>query len=83
MSQYRPGAVPNDPKEIPAFLDQELHRIERSWVEADEFRALKVLHAEPAKRFDGMEILADGTNWNPGSGAGRYYYLNSAWRFMG
>jgi len=83
MSQYAPAMVPMDPAQIPAFLQQELYRIQKAWTEADEFRALKVLHVEPSKLFDGLEILADGTDWNPGAGAGRYFYQNNAWHFMG
>lgn len=28
-------------------------------------------------------VLADGTNWNPGSGGGCYIYRAGAWRFLG
>ncbi len=34
---------------------------------------------EPAKPQDGQVEYADGVNWNPGSGAGLYYYKVSAW----
>ncbi len=83
MSIYTPGIPPVDPKDLPAFLLQEFNSIRRAMNEADEFHALTPLAVEPSKQFDGMEVLADGTNWDPGSGAGRYYYLNSAWHFMG
>lgn len=83
MSVYTPGFPPLDPKDLPAFLSQELNRIARAMNEADETSALAPLAVEPKKVFDGLEVLADGTNWNPGSGAGRYYYFNNAWRFLG
>ena len=34
---------------------------------------------EPSKPRDGMTVYADGTNWNPGSGAGMYFYASGAW----
>ena len=41
------------------------------------------LHAEPSKLVEGMIRLADGTDWDPGSGAGLYQYRDAAWRFLG
>jgi hypothetical protein len=32
------------------------------------------LHEPPSKLVDGMIRKADGTNWNPGAGAGTYVY---------
>jgi hypothetical protein len=34
---------------------------------------------EPAKPRTGMLVYADGTNWNPGSGAGVYVFTGTAW----
>ena len=33
---------------------------------------LRVLHAEPARYSEGMLVLTDGTDWDPGAGAGLY-----------
>lgn len=33
----------------------------------------------PDKPREGMIRLADGTNWNPGSGIGLYQYLGGVW----
>jgi len=52
-----------------------------TWIDqpvAQIFR-LEALPEEPAKPELGMMVLADGTNWNPGSGAGVYYYNGSSW----
>jgi hypothetical protein len=40
-------------------------------------------YAAPAKPREGDVRLADGTTWNPGSGAGVYCYYGSAWHFLG
>lgn len=44
---------------------------------------LDLLSKPPKKYSDGTIVLADGTNWNPGSGAGYYGYRAGAWRFLG
>ena len=38
-----------------------------------------VLTVEPQRPQEGDTVNADGTNWNPGSGAGRYTYVGGAW----
>lgn len=44
---------------------------------------LPELNVEPSKPRNGMIVLADGTNWDPGSGAGYYGYRNASWNFLG
>lgn len=44
---------------------------------------VEVYTAEPPKPYDGQMVIADGTNWDPGSGAGYYGYYNGSWRFLG
>lgn len=44
-----------------------------------EYVILDVLETAPAKPQNGMIAHADGTSWNPGSGAGLYSYENGAW----
>lgn len=80
---YRPRNVPPDAKELPRFLDQELRNIETAQYGPFPFVRLEVLHAAPSKVFDGLMVLADGTDWNPGSGGGVYCYRAGAWRFLG
>ena len=74
MTQYSPQV--KDPQ-----VQAELQRIaqiitslgEHVWVE--EF-------AEPSKPRQGMVRYADGTTWNPGSGAGMYLYNGATWNFL-
>lgn len=35
--------------------------------------------AAPPDPVEGMVVWADGTSWNPGSGAGLYEYRGGAW----
>lgn len=38
-----------------------------------------VLHEEPGRPREAQLVYADGTDWNPGQGAGLYWYTGSAW----
>lgn len=83
---YRKNNVPSDPKALPAFLDQELSEIEQAQNEPVSVFGLAISHAAPKVPTDGRSVLfaeADGTNWNPGSGAGLYVYRPSGWVKVG
>jgi len=38
-------------------------------------------HVEPVRPREGMLVYADGTDWDPGCGAGIYAYVNGVWEF--
>lgn len=80
---YRKNNVPPDANALPAFLDQELSEIERAQNEPVFILQLAVSNVAPAKVRPGMLVEADGTNWNPGLGAGLYIYRAGAWVFIG
>jgi hypothetical protein len=61
-------------------LQTALQDIAREQAQQNEYYALKPLYAEPKRIIEGMAVVADGTVWNPGSGAGEYIYLNGSWR---
>lgn len=84
MSRYQPKTAPVGPDpQLSMFVQNELEELARSKVEPDQFITLDTSNTAPSKIREGMVVLADGTNWNPGSGAGFYGYRNSAWRFLG
>ena len=77
--KYRPGYVPDSiPQELKQFLREELRRIELTFSDIDNVK-LEALAAEPERYSNGMIVYADGTNWNPGSGAGFYGREAGAW----
>lgn len=39
----------------------------------------EISYVEPAKKEDGLVVYADGLKWNPGNGAGFYYWNGSIW----
>lgn len=63
-------------------LMREFERIERAF-DVTDILVLKQHHVEPAKLREGMTLLADGTDWNPGSGQGVYTYYAGAWNKLG
>ena len=86
---YEPGQPPIldnvlDSKEggILEFVLDELQKISENLAEVDEVR-LVVLNVEPVRPRDGMIVLVDGTNFNPGSGKGFYGRSDGAWVFLG
>ena len=77
---YTPGLIPMD---APAWIVQELQSVSRSTYGAAPFLQLQVQSREPTKLNDGMVALADGTDWDPGSGAGVYARIGGAWVKLG
>jgi hypothetical protein len=84
VKTYKAGQPPQDPAQVPGFLRQELPAIEQAANRADPLAELIYLHAEPPRMRKGMLVLANGTNWDPGSGAGLYLRneANDAWLFI-
>lgn len=76
MGAYIPGPIPHDGQ---AWLVRELQAISQATQSAAPMLRLDVLNAAPAKPRDGMLVVADGTNWNPGSGAGVYARIGGSW----
>lgn len=69
-------------QDLLVYLLRELEAIERgiNQIGMTEFTEM---HKPPTKLRTGMVVLADGTDWNPGSGAGFYGYYGSAWHKLG
>lgn len=64
------------------LLQQELERIEQAF-DVSDIITFKQWHEEPSKLREGMTLLADGTDWDPGSGQGVYTYYAGAWHKLG
>lgn len=77
MARYTPGSVLDD------LLRLELNKIAQAMETANERLTLDMLHKAPTKYRDGTIVLADGTDWNPGAGAGVYCYYGAAWHLLG
>ena len=80
---YTPGVVPTNPADIPNFLRSELANLANNLNLAKASLQLTPQSVAPSKVMNGLVVLADGTHWNPGSGAGYYGYNAGAWHFLG
>lgn len=75
---YSPDDPPSEPAQLQRFLRDELRKISGS-IQLLALGHLDKTNAAPAKPRDGDLRYADGSNWNPGYGAGTYIYIGSAW----
>lgn len=62
----------------PQYLYEELQRIAYGMRQPPGL-IFEVLHAPPDRPVAGMVVCADGTDWNPSTGAGLYLYLGGVW----
>jgi hypothetical protein len=74
MGQYVPTGQP---------VERELGSISQAMQSPNAALFLTPLAVAPLKPREGMVVMANGTNWNPGSGAGFYGYRAGSWRFLG
>lgn len=78
---YAPNPAPYDTSDLPRYLYTELERIAAA-INLLALGHLDVTYVSPEKPRQGDIRYADGTQWNPGSGAGMYYYNGTAWTFI-
>lgn len=64
----------------PIFFVEELRRIEEAlaYLEVPSIRLIPH-HVDPFRALEGEVRNADGSDWNPGGGAGLYQYLSGSW----
>lgn len=79
---YVPTPPPTDPAQLMPWVQRELQAISQAWEQTQQFVILETLYVAPEKPREGMVVKADGTSWDPGSGAGFYGY-RAGWRFLG
>lgn len=78
---YKPAqATPRDLPNLVRYLFKELQRIGQELGILN--NPIPTLNVEPERPQEGLMIIADGTDFNPGSGNGLYIRLNGAWVFI-
>lgn len=82
MSYRRGNLLAGSQEAIADYVLKELEAIERGF-NLQDFVKLKERHSAPERLQTGMVVLADGTDWNPGSGAGFYGYYGGSWNKLG
>lgn len=77
---YNPD-IPPDFDNIPGLREWCQREFEKLAKELSETSVveLRPIYAAPLKPREGMIVSADGTSWNPGSGAGAYERKGGAW----
>lgn len=80
-TRYRPSPLGGSDTLVQS-LRHELERISEA-IDALQDDGYEVTTVAPSKPRDGMVRLADGANWNPGSGQGLYVYYNGGWHLLG
>ena len=78
----RPRVNAHDVNTLQDYLEMEFISISRSMLDFREVD-LRPSARVPLKPKTGMIVYADGTNWNPGSGAGVYVYMGGVWALLG
>ena len=74
---YTPNPFIGD---VSAYLQSELQKISEAMNSPQTSLKLSVSYSPPTKFGEGTIVLADGTSFNPGSGAGFYGYRGGSWR---
>lgn len=76
MSRYLP-TFPGDAI-LAQWLYDELSQIAQSMAQPTDL-IFEETNVEPVSPKEGLVVLADGTNWNPGAGRGLYLYSGGTW----
>ena len=74
--------VPNMPPvegPLATYIHEEFLRISEEIGLIREGRGLSPLALAPKKPREGMIVVADGVNWNPGAGLGAYEFKAGVW----
>ena len=76
---YKPNPIMGGTPQVEfnRFLLDELQRISAAFEQVLQ-NPVTVYKSEP-KRVLNLVVAADGTSWNPGGGAGLYYWSGAAW----
>lgn len=80
MAHYNPSAVPSTFPGLRGWIGTQLELLAQV-IRVPEVRSVQLepQAAEPAKYQEGLIVYADGSNWDPGSGAGVYVRGSSSW----
>lgn len=69
-------------QELYDYIEQELQSISRELLESRGLE-LRTTSKVPLRPREGMIVQADGTDWDPGEGAGTYKYESGVWKKFG
>lgn len=73
----------NTPEGLQRYLYEEMGYIASAMDRLRSNLTFDTLAVAPTRPVAGLVVRADGTNWDPGSGAGLYEYDGTNWNFLG
>ena len=76
ITHYEPGPLPLNPEDLGIYVVNELKRLGDILLNQATFR-LERTHEAPGRPRTGDIRFADGSDWNPGSDEGIYWYGTS------
>lgn len=78
---YTPTQMPQTPtiEDLRRYVQQELLLVSQDSHAGTLLLDLRPVNRAPDKPREGMVVYADGTNFNPGAGAGTYEYRSGTW----
>lgn len=82
MYQPKPPPANPDVGSLASHIDDMAHSIAQAQHDAMDSVRFSVLHVAPKRPRAGDVAYADGSDWNPGNGAGLYVY-GTAWTKVG
>lgn len=82
-NKYQPDPIgnPQSISDLVAYLVREHQRISNA-LNSSLPQELEELHQEPRKKREGLLAVADGEDWNPGSGRGIYVWAGAVWTLI-
>lgn len=84
MTAYSPGpGQPSTPEEIFRYIQGELNQISRAFASGPLVAQRHTTQPRDPAGDEHLIVFADGTGWDPGSGAGFYGWNGTAWAFLG
>jgi hypothetical protein len=80
---FKPGRFPKEYD--PVAMEKVFADLLKAMADGFEYVLLQERNAEPRRMLAYMMVMADGTNWDPGSGRGLYRRnkANTAWVYLG
>ena len=76
---YFPKLPPSDKERLSEYVQTELRDLALDLARPKPTLKLVESHEVPTRPEAGDICFADGADWNPGSGAGIYYFDGSSW----